>query len=392
MEACLGVEQDLERALTKFRVLGEHSDRILNEAIQHIQNLNQELSEVPDQFTLTPAQVDIVQDNVERCRETLQRLAADHRDAHASVSRVGKAIDRHFVSVYGAVAPRAAQFSTEANRRLAERAITQHLYRQGLEEAGDALAAEASLHEEAARGEPFAALQRIATALAEGDAGPALDWTESHKDRLKDSPLAFALHRLAFLQIARRDGAGAAVRYARDHFPQFAARHERELQRAMCLLAYTAAGASPPPTYSSLRDESTLATDAAELFIKEACALLRLPPLSPLAAAVLAGARVLPALLEIRAKMSHPHVAAAWGAKDELPVEVDLGGEGGGHHSVFACPILRQQASEQNPPMRLLCGHVISRDALTKLAQGVKLKCPYCPMEQSPLEARLIYF
>lgn len=52
---------------------------------------------------------------------------------------------------------------------------------------------------------------------------------------------------------------------------------------------------------------------------------------------------------------------------------MELGEEGGGYHSVFACPILRQQASEQNPPMRLLCGHVISRDALNKLAMGVKL-------------------
>lgn len=61
--------------------------------------------------------------------------------------------------------------------------------------------------------------------------------------------------------------------------------------------------------------------EAAELFIKEACALLRLAPLSPLAGAVLAGCRVLPALHDIRAKMAHPHVIAAW-SDDELPFEV----------------------------------------------------------------------
>lgn len=61
--------------------------------------------------------------------------------------------------------------------------------------------------------------------------------------------------------------------------------------------------------------------EAAELFIKEACALLRLAPLSPLAGGVLAGARVLPALHDIRAKMTHPHVIAAW-SDDELPFEV----------------------------------------------------------------------
>lgn len=63
--------------------------------------------------------------------------------------------------------------------------------------------------------------------------------------------------------------------------------------------------------------------EAAELFIREACALLRLAPLSPLAGGVLAGARVLPALHDIRAKMTHPHVIAAW-ADDHLPLEVTM--------------------------------------------------------------------
>ena len=36
-------------------------------------------------------------------------------------------------------------------------------------------------------------------------------------------------------------------------------------------------------------------------------------------------------------------------------------------HSVVACPILRQPCTEANPPMRLICGHVISRDALSRI-------------------------
>jgi len=69
--------------------------------------------------------------------------------------------------------------------------------------------------------------------------------------------------------------------------------------------------------------------------------------------------------------------------------------------------------------MKLVCGHVISRDALNKLTSANKyvlyvyiygeinidteafskrirfiprLKCPYCPVEQNPEDARLIYF
>ena len=50
------------------------------------------------------------------------------------------------------------------------------------------------------------------------------------------------------------------------------------------------------------------------------------------------------------------------------------------------------QTSDTNPPMRLMCGHCISRDALTKLASGHKLKCPYCPVEQNPSDAKIIQF
>ena len=96
-------------------------------------------------------------------------------------------------------------------------------------------------------------------------------------------------------------------------------------------------------------------------------------------------------------------------SKDELPIEVDVGQEHR-YHSVFACPILRQQTTDQNPPMKLVCGHVISKDALNKLSIQNKLKCPYCPLgkhgnvsrtktnsslfflEQSPADARQLFF
>ncbi|MEQ2202364.1 E3 ubiquitin-protein transferase rmnd5b [Xenoophorus captivus] len=54
-----------------------------------------------------------------------------------------------------------------------------------------------------------------------------------------------------------------------------------------------------------------------------------------------------------------------------VEIEIDLGKKCW-YHSVFACPILRQQTSESNPPMKLICGHVISRDALNKLTNAGK--------------------
>lgn len=58
---------------------------------------------------------------------------AEHRDTHACVSRVGKAIDRSFVGELSGAAPRDALFSAPENRHLLDRAVAQHLYRQGLD-------------------------------------------------------------------------------------------------------------------------------------------------------------------------------------------------------------------------------------------------------------------
>ena len=79
----------------------------------------------------------------------------------------------------------------------------------------------------------------------------------------------------------------------------------------------------------------------------------------------------LPPLLNIKQVMQQRQCSGVWSAKDELPVEIDVGMECR-YHSIFACPILRQQSTDNNPPVRLVCGHVISRDALNKLANGNK--------------------
>ena len=166
--------------------------------------------------------------------------------------------------------------------------------------------------------------------------------------------------------------------------------------------------------------EPRLWQEVADLFVRDACALMGLSVESPLAVAVNAGCTALPALLNIKQvslnnsfckfdfnltslyikklfsqihqffKVMLQH-AGVWGAKDELPIEIDLGANSR-YHSIFACPILRQQTSDHNPPLRLTCGHCISRDALNKLSSGHKLKCPYCPVEQNPADARQIVF
>lgn len=60
-------------------------------------------------------------------------------------------------------------------------------------------------------------------------------------------------------------------------------------------------------------------------------------------------------------------------------------------HSIFVCPVSKEQTTDQNPPMMMPCGHVIAQESLQRLSKGSKFKCPYCPNESHPRDARKVF-
>ena len=206
-----------------------------------------------------------------------------------------------------------------------------------------------------------------------------------------NSNFEFKLHRLQFIELLRGGikNQMALINYSRSHFTPFAEKYSSEIQILMGSLMFLRSGIQTSP-YASLL-ESNNWTDICNMFTKEACSLLEVSVESPLSVTFNAGCIALPALINIKQAIQQRHVTGVWTSRDELPIEIDVTRKCH-YHSIFACPILRQQSSDNNPPMRLTCGHVISRDALNKLTNGSKLKCPYCPVEQNPADARLIFF
>lgn len=64
---------------------------------------------------------------------------------------------------------------------------------------------------------------------------------------------------------------------------------------------------------------------------------------------------------------------------DCLPIDLNIKTK---YHSIFICPILKTFCGDENPPMRLVCGHVISNEAVVRLSKNrsiLSFKCPYCP-------------
>ncbi|XP_070210270.1 E3 ubiquitin-protein ligase RMND5A-like isoform X2 [Littorina saxatilis] len=391
MEACAAVEKEVDRLTSKLTSLHEHEQRSLEEFINAIQDIKRELSEAPADHKLSSTQVMTLNQSLKRIRDGVSRISTEHKDLHSSVSKVGKTIDRNFISDFTAVLTEGA-CEGEDNQRLLNEVICEHFLRQGMLEIAEALNEDAGLNLSQERKEPFLELHRILEALKNKDLGPALQWAEMHRERLSEenSSLEFRLHRLYFIHLIRQGNIcqREALLYARNFAP-FASQHARELQSLMGSLLYLREGVENSP-YSHLL-EPIYWQEICDVFTKDACRLMGLSVQSPLSVCIQAGCQALPPLLSIRQVMLQRQVAGVWSNKEELPVEIDLG-----HHyhfhSIFACPILRQQSTHSNPPMRLVCGHVISKDALSKLSNMNKVKCPYCPVEQMPSEAKQIFF
>lgn len=70
----------------------------------------------------------------------------------------------------------------------------------------------------------------------------------------------------------------------------------------------------------------------------------------------------------------HPVFSKATYYSSSSQIEIPLPPENR-YHSIFACPVSKEQATEANPPMMMECGHVVAKDSLQKLCkpQGYEL-------------------
>ena len=168
--------------------------------------------------SISPTQTLMLVKTLQSVRDTASKVASNHRDLHSSVSKVGKAVDRHFVSDYDATS-RDDVFSGADNQMMLNEVILQHFYRQGQLEIGDSLAEEAGLEDLKLCKEPFQELNSILEALSNRDLQPALDWAARHRGDLNmrgtsvlaqtgsgsslKSSLEMKLHKLQFIELLR---------------------------------------------------------------------------------------------------------------------------------------------------------------------------------------------
>jgi E3 ubiquitin-protein transferase RMND5 len=231
------------------------------------------------------------------------------------------------------------------------------------------------------------------------DLGPAIAWASENSTELENrgSNLEFELSRLKFVELYTSSsesmsedaltGPLRALQYARTVFPTFDTRYSREISNLLGSLAFSPALESSP--YKAFFFNQHTWEEVSASFTREFCSMLGLSSTSPLYTAVTAGGIALPVLNKVERVMAASR--GQWTSANELPVETPLPPEMF-FHSIFVCPVSKEQATDANPPMRLNCGHVIAFESMEMHAKGKnKMKCPYCPVETNPRDAKRLY-
>ncbi|RVD86878.1 uncharacterized protein DFL_005131 [Arthrobotrys flagrans] len=310
---------------------------------------------------------------------------------HAGIGKYGKALDKKFKhnnneNTFGALANR---------QPLINRAIQMHLLREGNFEIADMFAKEAGIAESvpSVLEVEFRELFSIQESLRRKELKPAIEWAAKRRDLLeaRASNLEFDLHRLQYLVFLFNGGADdpvKALEYSKSCFLPFQKKYLPEIsQLAGCLLWRERLSSSP---YAALIQDESSWQSIIDSFTTEFCALLRLSAESPLYVATTAGAIALPTFNKMATIMKAKKTE--WTSQNELPVEVPLPDKFK-YHSIFVCPVSKEQTTDSNPPMMIPCGHVLAKDTVQKLARGTgsRYKCPYCPADSLPKEAREIY-
>lgn len=346
-------------------------------------------------------------------KANFEKVNDDLKEIHSGLNKYSKALEKKFKD---RPLPFADNDALTTQTSLIDRAIAMHLLREGHFDVASTFINEVNskpipynpnLSDNASWEADFAPSRLKSTTLQQqfssmyhilhemrsnGNLSPAIQWAQQNSSALsaRGSNLEFDLCRLQYISLFISSSPLAAVAYARQTFPSFGARYAAQTTSLLGALAFTPNIAASP--YSALltpglTDSDTMTT-AASAFTSEFCALLSLSSASPLLTAVTAGYLALPTLLKL-SQIQQTH-RTSWTTAQELPVEVPLP-SAYQFHSVFVCPVSKEQSTDANPPVVMPCGHVIARESCERISKGGRFKCPYCPGESHLRDAKVVY-
>ncbi|XP_027346045.1 protein RMD5 homolog [Abrus precatorius] len=316
----------------------------------------------------------------------LSHMEGSQKELNVALSKYGKLLEKYFNPDISK-AYRNIDFDVHTLNQI----IANHFYRQGLFDIGDHFMSVVGEPESAAiMKSPFLEMYQILEAMQNQNLEPALNWAATNYEKLTQSgsDIVLKLHSMQFVKILQNGSRDEALHYARTHLSPFASSHMADIQKLMGCLLWT--GKLDRCPYHALLSPSNW-DKLAEEIKRQFCNLLGQSYNCPLSVTVAAGVQVLPPLLKFMNVMAGKK--QEWQSMNQLPVPVELDREFQ-YHSIFVCPVTKEQATEDNPPMLMACGHVLCKQSILKMSKNSTkvFKCPYCPYDIDAAQCRQLYF
>jgi hypothetical protein len=350
----------------------------IEQALVKIQSVEDPMSPVDQKSILTELKHKLI------AISPLKLLEGSQKELNLNLSKFPKVLEKSFPDISKAYR------DVDFDFHIVNQIIASHFYHQGLFDLGDCLINEAGEPEAAALRSHFLELHQILEAMRIKNIEPALKWASTNREKLvqNGSNIELKLHQLQFVEILKRGNRADALNYAKTHLASFASSHLKEFQKLIVCIMWIGRLENCPHSelFTPIHWEKLT-----EELARDFCNFVGQSLQSPLSVAIVAGIEGLPTLLKLANVMAAKK--QEWQALKQLPVPVELGKEFQ-FHSIFVCPVSRDQGSEENPPMLLPCLHVLCKQSIMKLSKGSSraFKCPYCPAEASAAQCRQLYF
>lgn len=406
--------------------------------------LEQQFAVARDRITAGSDPKQVIQELLTSVARSKKEVEKGLKGWYAALGNVGKAVEKTFPPSLAAISDAYANpplFAELAAKEAMDKVIMDYLGRRGLWDAVSALEEESAHTYEPEKRALCEELFRVLSRIEAGDLEPAIRWCKENSAFLSSPPhpssLPYELHRAVFLSLSPP---GTALTYARQHLMAYVPTQPVLQLITSCLYPSTdsslpvtaettktnssvsngngmsrsdstadtgedsamedvnspsnpsaTAPAAPIQPYTALRHPAPLA----RMFEAEFCRRHGLPKEDLLSVAVDLGTKggALAAIEKARKVMLLGDRLGNVREWDELPMEIPLPSDKR-FHSVFVCPVSKEQATDTNPPLMLSCGHVINTESFQRLVKGGRrtAKCPYCPIETAATVAQRLYF
>jgi len=325
---------------------------------------------------------------------------------HISVAKLSKAVDKlvSLSDVDDVIYPLLSSEEYEEfcrydniyNACIGEEVLT-YLIQSGQMEAAHSFAEESG-QSNAQSFQDYDKLHAIMEDLDKHNAQSALQWSQS---QTVDEGLTLALHEVVCAQILLNEDVAPeqrrvdAVKYTRTHLAPYA--HDEHVRKrigalltASLWLPTSSQPATAAPTSPYVTLTRTHATAWQRVARRVATAFARsigqsTPAMPRLVALLECAQPVVPQLLKLARlkRLGAPVDTNAFA----LPLARQHR-----YHTVFCCPVTRQAAELDNPPLLLPCGHVLASNTASELASRHGFKCPYCPQQTTLRNCKRIAF